>query len=134
MTLINERARNIVSISYWKTLFYNRCICTRDKQRMVKHAAYERYEKALDVLSLYQTHTNLLLYLDLVMTKAQKLLFLHHKQRFVKVSSKSSDESDSQGPLTDLLRLQTDSHIIKKERDHVAKLLSQIDPSSSIDR
>ena len=49
---------------------------------MAKHAAYERYEKALDVLSLYQTHTNLLLYLDLVMTKAQKLLFLHHKQRF----------------------------------------------------
>ena len=60
-----------------------------------KNAAFKRFESALDVVSLGQTHTNLHLYLDLVMTKAKKFLFLQHKKRTVKVNSKSSDDSDA---------------------------------------
>ena len=56
-------------------------------------AANKRFENFLDVQSLFETHLNLKLYLDLVLTEPQKLIFKHHRDRAVSLS----EDSDQTG-------------------------------------
>ena len=50
--------------------------------------ALDRHEKALDVKTLVETYTNLNLLLQMSLSRAQKFLFLHHKERVINLKSK----------------------------------------------
>ena len=59
----------------------------------------------------------------MVMNKAQKLLFLHHKRRSVDANGKSSDDDNSKGKLFDTTRLETDPYDLQKRKEQIVDIL-----------
>ena len=77
---------------------------------------------------------NLQLYLDIVMSKSQKLLFLHHTRRSVKVKDdKNLSDSDVDG-YPDLQKVKTDSNDLINRETQITELLDKIKMDDSLDR
>ena len=56
-------------LSFFKSLMYCSLFCRKDKQIRVRENAMVRFEKPLDIRSFVGVHTNLVLLLNLVLTK-----------------------------------------------------------------
>ena len=75
-------------IPFIKALCFCRTVCRRDRHLKAMTIALDRHEKALDVKTLVETYTNLNLLLQMSLSRAQKFLFLHHKERVINLKSK----------------------------------------------
>ena len=127
-------AEQNIRIAFFKALCYFTWLCRRDKQLKAKQASNRQFDRALDVVALYQTHMNLQLYLDLFMSKAQKLLFLHHAHRSVKIKDKNGASSSDEDGYPDLQKVKTDPKDLLNRQTQITELLDEIKMDDSLDR
>ena len=84
-----------IKISFFRALCNTRLYCCKNRLLKAQRLTAEKFESHLDVRDLMKVQLNLNQLLNMLLTPAQKFLFLHHRGRLVHMNDTStSDEND----------------------------------------
>ena len=88
-----------MKIPLLKSICFANFCCKNDRLLKAKEHAFNRFDDCLDIRQIVKNHINLNLLIQLLLTRPQQFLFLHHRSQAVPKKEKSSNsltENDSE--------------------------------------